>query len=101
MAVGVVIYGYQTTPLTVINEPVALDFAPKAARFEMNCPGATDPDASAEATQAPAFQAPAFGPRFMGTQRVSFTIGATGCDRRSQASVECADESDGCFAADE
>jgi hypothetical protein len=96
LALGIVIYGYQSTPLTAINPPVALAFAPQPARFEMNCPAASDADSSAEVSRAAALR-----PRFMGLQPAPFPVGATDCGKRSKLIVECADASDGCFAGDE
>ena len=95
IAAAVASYGCQTVPLTTAKEPMALDFALKRARFEMNCPGATAAVLSSETIQAPG------GPRVMGVERAEFTVGATGCGKRSSLVVICADQADGCFAADE
>lgn len=75
---------------------MALDFALKRARFDMNCPTATGTVLSKETIQTPNL-----GPRMVGVERAHFTIGITGCDKRSTLVVICADQSDGCFAADE
>jgi hypothetical protein len=85
-----------TTPLTTTKQPMALEFALKRARFEMNCPTATASVLSSETIQPPA----ALGPRFQGPERAQFTVGVTGCGQRQSLVVICADGSDGCFAAD-
>jgi hypothetical protein len=95
LAVAVVACGCQTTPLTTPKEPMALDFALKRTRFEMNCPTATATVLSKETIQPPNV-----GPRFVGVQRAQFTLGVAGCDKGSTLLVICADQSDGCFAAE-
>jgi hypothetical protein len=86
--------GCNTTPLTTTKQPMALDFAVRRARFEMNCPEATGSVLSSETIQPPNV-----GIRFSGPERAQFTIGVTGCDKRDTLVVICADGSDGCFAA--
>jgi hypothetical protein len=96
---GVVIGGASgctTTPLTTTKEPMALDFALKRARFEMNCPGATGTVLSSETIEPPR----AAGPRLQGVERAQFTVGVSGCEKRETLVVICADGADGCFAAD-
>jgi hypothetical protein len=88
--------GCNTTPLTTTKQPMALDFALKRARFQMNCPQATAAVLSSETIQPPLN----VGPRFSGPERAQFTIGVSGCEQRSTLVVICADNSDGCFAAD-
>jgi hypothetical protein len=86
--------GCNTTPLTTTKQPMALDFALKRARFEMNCPEATGTVLSSETIQPPNV-----GVRFSGPERAQFTIGVAGCDKRDTLVVICADGQDGCFAA--
>jgi hypothetical protein len=88
------IAGCNTTPLTTTKQPMAMDFALKRARFDMNCPTATGTVLSSEVIQAPDI-----GIRFQGVQRAQFTIGVTGCGQRQTLVVICADGTDGCFAA--
>jgi hypothetical protein len=87
--------GCNTTPLTTTKQPMALDFAVKRARFEMNCPEATGSVLSSETVQPPNV-----GVRFSGPERAQFTIGVSGCDKRETLVVICADGADGCFAAE-
>jgi hypothetical protein len=93
IAVGV--SGCNTVPLTTSKEPMALDFALKRARFEMNCPAATGSVLSSETIQPPIE-----GPRVQGVERAQYTVGVSGCDKRETLVVICADGADGCFAAD-
>jgi len=83
-----------TTPLTTTLQPMALDYAVKRARFEMNCPTATASVLSSETVQ-PVLN----GPLMMGTQRAQFTIGVQGCGQRQTMVAICAQGGDGCFAA--
>jgi hypothetical protein len=89
------IAGCNTTPLTTTKQPMALDFAVKRARFEMNCPEATGSVLSSETVQPPNI-----GVRFSGPERAQYTIGVAGCDKRETLVVICADGADGCFAAE-
>jgi hypothetical protein len=93
---SIAIVGCTTVPLTTAKQPMALDFALKRARFEMNCPAATGQVLSSETIQPPG----GVGPRFQGVERAQYTIGITGCDKRETMVVICADQADGCFAAD-
>jgi hypothetical protein len=95
LAAMLALAGCQTVPLTTTKEPMALDFALKRARFEMNCPAATASVLSKQ-TIEPAFQTL----RFNGVERAEFTIGVAGCNQRTTLVVICADGADGCFAAD-
>ena len=88
--------GCQTTPLTTTKEPLAIQFALKRARFEMNCPTATASVLSKETIRPPVM-----GPGYIAVLRAQFVIGVTGCDKRSTQVVICTDMSDGCYAADE
>jgi hypothetical protein len=94
IAAAVAACGCQTEPLSTAKEPMALDFALKRARFEMNCPDATASVLSKEMIESPT------GPRVIAVERAEFTIGATGCGQRSALVVICADQTDGCFVAD-
>jgi hypothetical protein len=89
------ISGCNTTPLTTTKQPMAVDFAVKRARFEMNCP-----EASGSVLSSETIQPPNVGPRFSGPERAQFTIGVSGCDKRETLVVICADGADGCFAAE-
>ena len=84
-----------TTPLTTQLQPMAIDYAVKRARFDMNCPTATASVLSSEVIQAPNV-----GIRFQGIERAQYTIGVSGCDQRQTMVVLCAQGGDGCFAAD-
>jgi hypothetical protein len=76
------------------RQGMAMQTAVSRGQFEMNCPGATGIILSREVVQ-PAIQAPALG----GLQRAEFTIGVSGCGKRTTFVVVCPDEGDGCFAA--
>jgi hypothetical protein len=84
-----------TTPLNTQLQPMAIDYAVKRARFDMNCPTATATVISSEVIQAPDV-----GIRFQGIQRAQYTIGVSGCDQRQTMVVLCAQGGNGCFAAD-
>lgn len=73
----------------------AMQTALKRARFEMNCPSATGTVLSSDFIQ-PAVQ----GPWVQGLQRVEYTIGVAGCDKRSTYVVLCQEGTATCFAAD-
>jgi hypothetical protein len=90
-----VLSGCNTTPLTTSLQPMAVDFAVKRARFDLNCPAATGSVLSSETVQ-PALN----GPLMMGTERAQFTVGVTGCGKRETVVVLCAQGGNGCFAAD-
>jgi len=87
--------GCNTTPLTTQLQPMAVQYALQRARFEMNCPSATAQVLSSENVQ-PVLN----GPMMMGNERAQYTIGVTGCDKRSEMVVICAQGSGGCFAAE-
>jgi hypothetical protein len=95
LAVAVALSACSSVPLTTVKEPMALDFALKRARFEMNCPEATATVLSKQ-TIEPAMRTV----RFNGVERAEFTVGVAGCDKRATLVVICADGADGCFAAD-
>jgi hypothetical protein len=87
--------GCATVPLTTEKEPMAMETALKRARFDMNCPEATGTVLSKQTIESPVR-----GPRVHGVDRAEFTIGVTGCGKRQTLVVLCADQADGCFAAD-
>jgi hypothetical protein len=76
------------------RQAMAMQTAVSRGQFEMNCPSASGTILSREVIQ-PAIQAPALG----GLQRAEFTIGVSGCGRRTTFVVVCPEEGDGCFAA--
>ncbi|HXJ80003.1 MAG TPA: hypothetical protein VMS64_15125 [Candidatus Methylomirabilis sp.] len=76
------------------RQAMAMQTAVSRGQFEMNCPSATGVILSREVIQ-PAIQAPALG----GLQRAEYTIGVSGCGKRTTFVVVCPDEGDGCFAA--
>ena len=72
----------------------ATQAALQRAQFEMNCPTATGTVLSSDYIQ-PAIQ----GPWVSGLQRVEYTIGVQGCDKREVYVVLCQVGTDTCFAA--
>ena len=76
------------------KQPMAMQTAVSRGRFEMNCPEATPTIISREVIQ-PALQ----GPWVNGIQRAEYTIGVSGCGRRTTFVVICPQYGDGCFAA--
>jgi hypothetical protein len=94
-AAALVVAACNTTPLTTTLQPMAMDFALKRARFEMNCPTATGAVLSSETIQAPQRVLMAN----QGPERAQYTIGVSGCEQRKTFVVLCAQGSDGCFAA--
>ena len=76
------------------KQAMAVQTATNRGQFELNCPGASGTILSKEVVQ-PALQ----GPLVAGLQRAEFTVGVTGCGKRTTFVVVCPDEGDGCFAA--
>ena len=76
------------------KQAMAMQTAVSRGQFEMSCPGATGTILSREVVE-PALQGPWVG----GLQRAEFTVGVSGCGRRTTFVVVCPDEGDGCFAA--
>ncbi len=76
------------------KQATATQTALNRAQFEMNCPEATADVISREVIQ-PALQGPYVG----GIQRAEYTIGVTGCGKRSTFVVICPEGGEGCFAA--
>jgi hypothetical protein len=75
-------------------QPNATQTALARAQFEMNCQQVTPVIISREVVQ-PALQ----GPWVYGINRAEYTIGVTGCGRRTTFVVICPQGGDGCFAA--
>ena len=73
----------------------AIQTALQRGRFEMNCPSATGTVLSSDFIQ-PAVQGPWVG----GLQRLEYTIGVAGCDKRGTYVVLCQVGTETCFAAD-
>jgi hypothetical protein len=76
------------------KQAMAVQTATSRGQFELNCPDASGTILSKEVVQ-PALQ----GPLIAGLQRAEFTVGVTGCGKRTTFVVVCPDEGDGCFAA--
>lgn len=76
------------------NQYNATQTAVARAQFEMNCQQVTPVIISREVVQ-PALQ----GPWVNGINRAEYTIGVTGCGRRTMFVVICPQYGDGCFAA--
>jgi hypothetical protein len=89
------IAGCNTTPLTTTLQPMAIDYALKRARFDMNCPTATATVLTSEVIQPPA-RALMIN---QGPERAQYTIGVSGCGQRQTLQVLCAQGGDGCFTA--
>lgn len=94
LLVGGVLAGCATPPAQVLDgmEPTAINSALQRGRFELNCPGAEATLLSRELMQ-PAIE----GPRYMGIQRGSFTVGVSGCDQRKTYQIICPEGGSGCF----
>jgi len=73
------------------RQPMAMQTAVSRAQFEMNCQQATGEVLSREVVQ------PAFA---RGIQRNEYTIGVSGCGKRSVYTVICPQGGENCFAAD-
>jgi hypothetical protein len=95
IAAMMAVAGCQTVPLTTQLQPMAMDYALKRARFDMNCPTATASVLTSEVIQPPA-RALMIN---QGPERAQYTIGVTGCDQRQTLQVICAQGGDGCFTA--
>jgi hypothetical protein len=76
------------------KQAMAVQTATNRGQFELNCPSASGVVLSKEVVQ-PALQGPVVG----GLQRAEFTVGVSGCGKRTTFVVICPDEGDGCFAA--
>ena len=91
---GGILAGCATPPGQVLDgmEPTAINSALQRGRFELNCPGAEATLLSRELMQ-PAIE----GPRYMGIQRGSFTVGVSGCNQRKTYQIICPEGGGGCF----
>jgi hypothetical protein len=73
----------------------AVQTALQRGRFDLNCPSATGTVLSSDFIQ-PAVQ----GPWVAGLERVEYTVGVAGCDKRTTYVVLCQLGTETCFAAD-
>jgi hypothetical protein len=80
----VTIAACQTLPFLDSAQPAAVDAAQKRARFDLNCPTAAGQVISRENVQEPMGAG-----RFSPAPRAEYTIGVTGCDKRSTYVVVC------------
>jgi hypothetical protein len=76
------------------SQAMAVQTAVSRGQFDMQCPSATGTVLSREVVQ-PVMQ----GPWVNGIQRVEFTVGVEGCNRRKSFIVVCPQGGNGCFAA--
>lgn len=76
------------------KQSMAIQTALRRGQFELNCPEATPTVISREVIQ-PALRGPYVG----GIQRAEFTIGVSGCDKRSTYVVICPEGGESCYAA--
>jgi hypothetical protein len=76
------------------HQAMAMQAAVSRGQFEMSCPGATGTIISREVVQ-PALQGPWVG----GIQRAEYTVGVSGCGKRTTFVAVCPEGGDGCFAA--
>jgi hypothetical protein len=97
VAVATVLSGCETTADRMAAlKPKAVQAAETRGRFEMSCPAATG-TVLAEQDVPPAINVG----RFRGPDRLVFTVGMTGCDKRMTYVVVCPDDgSNNCFAAE-
>ena len=94
LLVGGALTGCATPPAQILDgmEPTAINTALQRGRFELNCPEADAMLLSRELMQ-PAIE----GPRFVGIQRGSFTVGVSGCNQRKTYQIFCPEGGAGCF----
>lgn len=72
-------------------QETAVDMAVRRGAFEMNCPSAKGDLLSSETVQPISFR--------FGYERAEYTVGVSGCDKRSSYVVICPDNgSKSCFA---
>jgi hypothetical protein len=76
------------------KQAMAMQTAVSRGQFEMNCPEAAPTPISREVIQ-PALQ----GPFVNGIQRAEYTIGVSGCGKRTTFVVICPEGGEGCFGA--
>jgi hypothetical protein len=72
------------------GQPKAVETALARARFDLNCPTATGTVLSREMVQ-PAVP--------IGAPRAEYTVGVSGCDKRTSVTVICPQGGENCFAA--
>jgi hypothetical protein len=85
-----------TADLMASLQPKAIAAAETRGRFELGCPTAKGA-VLAEQDVPPAVNVG----RFRGPDRIVFTIGVSGCDKRATYVVVCPDDGSGnCFAAE-
>ena len=77
------------------QQGMAIQTALTRGKFELNCPTATGSVLSQETVQ-PVVRGPLVG----GMERVQYTVGVSGCDKRQTYVVICEVGGSGCFAAD-
>ena len=75
------------------KQNMAIQTVVSRAQFEMNCQEVTPVIISQEVVQ-PALQ----GPWVNGIQRAEYTVGVTGCGKRSTFVVICPDGGEGCYS---
>jgi len=74
-------------------QPEAVSMAQRRGQFELNCPAATAEMLSREEIQ------PLVNTfRFSGTVRAEYTIGVSGCGKRTTYVVICPENGNNCFA---
>jgi hypothetical protein len=72
-------------------QPTAIDMAVRRGAFELNCPAATGELISSETIQPISFR--------WGYERAEYTVGVSGCGKRSSYVVICPDNGgQSCFA---
>lgn len=87
--------GCQTTQqMLAASQPTALDTALRRARFDLDCPTARGVVLSDDLIR-PVVR----GPWVEGIERLEYTIGVEGCDKRTTLVVMCQAGSTTCFAA--
>ena len=77
------------------QQSMAIQTALSRGKFELDCPAATGTVLSQETVQ-PVIRGPLVG----GMERVQYTVGVAGCDKRQSYVVICEVGGSGCFAAD-
>jgi hypothetical protein len=87
--------GCQTTPFIESAQPEALQAATRRGQFEFGCPAASGQVLSQENVVSPLQNTFRFSP----PQRAEYTIGVSGCGKRTTYLVVCSDGGGGCVAA--
>ena len=81
------------------SQPMAMQTALERGKFELNCPTATGVVISREVVQPQLQGTGPFMGGVQGIQRAEYTIGVSGCGKRTTFVVLCPEGGDGCFAA--